>query len=172
MTEQPANWTPPQKTRKPFSGKVILAIVGTLLLGLCVFGVAYNATKAARHEYSGSQPAILLPSDTPSGVSPSPNLLSKKLEAKDLRLTVKVNKKDCFGDAGCNVEYQIKMAAAESVPAQDCAITYQVDGLEDSQIGTLQLHADGKYEQESFQAGQISSSSRKLTAKVTSVDCG
>lgn len=91
------------------------------------------------------------------------------LTAADIRLTVHITKKDCFGSAGCNVEYQIK--AAIGVPAQECKVTYDVHGLEDTQTGTLDFHADGTYEQDSYQAGQTTSSSKKLTAKVTDVEC-
>lgn len=96
---------------------------------------------------------------------------SGKLTASDLKLTVKTTKKDCFGSAGCNVEYQIKASIANGVQPGECDVTYQVNGLEDPQIGTLNVHSDGQYEQDGFQYGQTSSSSKKLTAKITEVDC-
>jgi hypothetical protein len=46
-----------------------------------------------------------------------------------------------------------------------------VHGLEDTQTGTLNFHSDGTYEQDSYQSGDTSSSRKKLTAKVTDVDC-
>lgn len=97
--------------------------------------------------------------------APKPATLAKA----DVHLTVKTKTKDCFGSAGCNVEYTI--TAAWSPDTVECDVTYEVHGLQDTQTGTLNLHADGTYEQDSYQFGQTSSSSRKLTAKVVDIDC-
>jgi hypothetical protein len=91
------------------------------------------------------------------------------MKASDIQLSVKVTKKECFGSAGCLVEWQIK--AAIGVEPQECQVTYEVHGLEDTQISTLDFHAEGTYEQDSYQSGDTSSSKKKLTAKVTDVEC-
>jgi hypothetical protein len=94
------------------------------------------------------------------------------LKAEDLKLTVKTTKKDCFGSAGCNVDYQIRLAVAEGTKLPDsCDVTYQVTGLEDPQTATLTLTSDGKYTQDDWQSGQTKHSNDILKAKVTEVEC-
>lgn len=93
------------------------------------------------------------------------------LGAANLKLTVKTTDKACFGSAGCNVQYSIRVAYDTATLPDECEITYQVDGLDDPQVGTLTLTSDGKYSQDNYQAGQTPRSSSKLTAKVTDVEC-
>jgi hypothetical protein len=95
---------------------------------------------------------------------------SGTLTKSDLKLTVKTTKKDCFGSAGCNVEYQIKVAvdgAKLRAAGKTWDITYDVHGLQDTQTGTLTLNPDGTFTQEDLQMGQTSSSGKKLSATVT-----
>lgn len=100
--------------------------------------------------------------------SPTPKL---GLTKGDLRLAVKVTDKDCFGSAGCNVQYKIRASIPSNVTPGTCDVTYEVRGLEDPQIGTLNVTPDGNYTQDSWQTGQTSRSSAKLSAVVTEVEC-
>jgi hypothetical protein len=100
-----------------------------------------------------------------SADGPTTESVAATMKASDVQLTVK----DCFGSADCLVEWQIK--AAIGVDPQECQVTYEVHGLEDTQINTLDFHADGTYEQDSYQSGETSSGKKKLTAKVTDVEC-
>lgn len=160
---------PPRKRRVwPW---VALALFVALLCGFG--GVALLG--AAGEKSTGVGAPIHTPSPTPQpgpsgGVAPV-STTNPDVKVGDLRLTVKTTTKDCFGSAGCNVEYQMKLAISTKVVPGDCEITYQVNGLEDPQIGTLKMHADGSYDQDSYQSGQTSSSSKKLTAKITEIDC-
>lgn len=181
-TPPPAYPTPPQPPRRRRRGLLITLISVAAALALCVVGtvivgLATQGTKPTRASNSTHAP---LPQDacgggvcaaTPVADTPTTAAAVVPLTAADIELTVKIKKKDCFGSAGCNVEYTIKAAIGKDVDPQDCEVTYDVHGLEDTQTGTLDFHTDGTYEQDSFQYGDTTSSKKKLTAKVTDVDC-
>lgn len=150
--------------------KVVVGI-SFLLIGLICCGAGLSGALSDNHK---SSPVVNVKTVNPpvTGTKPAAAAAAAKahtLTASDFKLTVKTTDKDCFGSAGCNVQYQIK--AAIGAPAQDCDVTYDVHGLQDQQTGTLTVHEDGTYDQESYQAGQTTSSSKKLTAVVTDVDC-
>lgn len=89
----------------------------------------------------------------------------------DFKLTVKTTRKDCFGSAGCNIEYKIQAAWSVKI-TEPCDVTYEVKGLEDSQTGTLRVLDDQQFEQDSWQFGSTTSSKKKLSAVATEVECG
>jgi hypothetical protein len=110
--------------------------------------------------------------DTPASASAAPvKVKAMPLTAADVKLAVKVTKKDCFGTAGCNVTYEIKVTTDKTrIQSGDrYEVTYTVKGLQDDQIGTLTLKDDGTYEQDSYQFGQTKTAAAKLTAVVTDV---
>lgn len=86
-------------------------------------------------------------------------------------LSVKTLSKQCFGSAGCNVQYKIVVALTQR-PAENCDVTYEVRGLDDAQTATLTVQPDGTYSQDAMQFGQTPRSSSKLTARVVDVECG
>jgi hypothetical protein len=149
-------------------------ILGLFVAALCAFGgIALVGAAGEKATGTGAPTHTPTPMSQPGptgGVAPVADA-GHKLSNADFRLTVKVTTKDCYGSIGCDVQYQIKAAISHTAKADECQVTYQVSGLEDAQIGTLAVHADGTYDQDSYQAGQISNSSKKLTAKVTEVDC-
>jgi hypothetical protein len=155
------------KPPKKHSLKWLWIAPAVLLIALCLGGATI-----ALFSGSGPKPGVTLPTiaTTQEGAKPAV-AAAAPIKPSDLQLTVKTTKKDCFGSAGCNVEYQIKAALRTGVKYAECNATYQVSGLEDPQVGTLNLHSDGNYEQDAYQSGSTSSSSKKLTAKVTEVDC-
>jgi hypothetical protein len=160
----------PQKKRLPTKAKVFLWIVAVVVAGLCALGTILIGNTASHSSNPGSTkaPVITVPDAGETTAAPT---ASPMMAVGDLQLKVKTLKKDCYGSAGCNVEYKIVLSTSTKVVPGECDITYQVNGLEDPQIGTLNVHADGQYEQDSYQAGETSSSSKKLTAKVTEIDC-
>jgi hypothetical protein len=99
--------------------------------------------------------------------------VAARFKPADLSLSVKTTEKACFGSAGCNVQYEIKVTRVNPVATlpESCEITYAVTGLEDTQIGTLTLTNDGTVSQDSYQSGQTTKSSSKLTAKITDMEC-
>lgn len=103
--------------------------------------------------------------DTPAAKSHTPT-------KADFILKVKVTEKKCFGSAGCNITYHIDMTynGAALDPSDTWLITYQVAGVEDGPaINTLELTGD-EYSYDKSELGQTSSSSKKLTAKVTDIE--
>lgn len=175
----PGGPTPPRPPRRGL--RIALISVAAALL-LCVAGAVIIGVTQQHAKPAGSNKAAAqapLPQDpcgggvctTTTPVADSPTTTAVvPLTASDIQVTVKVKKKDCFGSAGCNVEYKIEAGWPDD-GQYECEVTYDVHGLEDTQTGTLDIHRDGTYEQDSYQAGETSSSKKKLTAKVTDVDC-
>ena len=61
------------------------------------------------------------------------------IDKSDVQLKVKVKSKQCFGSAGCNVEYKIKMAAdSEGWPTDGTLdITYNASAITPAQVVNL-----------------------------------
>lgn len=171
----PQQYPAPKPPRAPWKTwqKAIVITLFTLIGILCCGGIFSKAFEAK--DSSGSAPIATVTDagqQTAAAVrSAAPKPKSHTLTAKDITLSVKTTKKSCFGSAGCNVEWQIKAGLAPGVKAQDCEVGYDVRGLEDTQSSTLDFHSDGTYDQDSWAVGSTSSSSKKLTVVVTSVDC-
>src|SRR4051812_30464552 len=54
------------------------------------------------------------------------------LQPSDFILTVKVTRKKCFGDAGCNVSYRIDLSTTFKLkPGLRFLVTYEVVGMRD-----------------------------------------
>jgi len=108
----------------------------------------------------------------PSTYANPPVSAPQRFTAKSLQLTVKTKSKECFGSAGCVVEFTIKASVAPGVRlAESCDVTYEVHGLSQTQTHTLTVKSDKTYEQDAYQSGDTSGSDKKLTAKVTEVEC-
>lgn len=121
---------------------------------------------------TGSESVAPQTSTTPA-VEDTPEPSLHELKASDLELTVKTTSKHCFGSAGCNVEYKVKVAFAIPDPGElagDYDVTFKVLGDEDGPIvDTFTIYSDGKYDvTEGF--ASTKSSNTKLTAKVAELD--
>lgn len=176
----------PQLTTAPApkkgKGKLVAAIVFALLspcfLGVVIAAVSGDGGTSKRPGDSGfvtpttyGAPASTGGAEPAAAVDTEP-ARPRALKASDLSLSVKITSKQCFGSAGCNVEYQIKatLLTTDEFNAP-CDVTYEVRGLEDPVTSTLTIVDSTTFRQDSWQFGQTSSSSKKLTAKVTEVDC-
>lgn len=159
----------------------ILGIIVAVVIALCACGGIISAV-AGVDSGSGKKSPIITTTTTPDpSVRPStaaaaktPAVQKRKaLTADDIELKVKTKSKTCFGSAGCNVEFSILATVSPNVDITDsCEVTYEVHGLEDPQTNTLTIEDNDSYRQDRFQYGSTSSSSKKLTAKVTDVVCG
>jgi hypothetical protein len=131
---------------------------------------------------SGCAPAATGPlsvptstSDTPSATettSADPASFTHTPEPKEFSLRVKLLEKKCYGSAGCNVTYSIRVGY--SGPAldseQEYQVTYEVTGLEDGPaVNTFTIQGEEvTYQEEEF--GSTQSSAKVLKAKVTEVE--
>jgi hypothetical protein len=119
-----------------------------------------------------TEPTIEAPETTEP---PAPTYRTPK--PSDFRLTVKNTSKHCFGSAGCNIRYRVKVALKNGVsfdPDMTYDVTFDVLGGEDGPVtGTFSLEEGDTYsgyDLEGFLS--TSSSGRKLTAKVTDIEEG
>ena len=174
------NQTPPPK-RKP-SVWAILGIIAAVIFILCMCGGIISAVSGAgTPKGSGRGLSVVDAPASDSGTSPTATPKPKAqptpdpvLSTRDISLKVKITSKECFGSAGCNLQYTINDAAVTSVALipDECDVTYEVKGFDDgTQIHTLTMRDDGTYEQDGYQSGSTSGSGKKLTVKVTDVVC-
>lgn len=167
--------TPPRKSRRGLVIALIMLGVGVLLL--CGVSVVIDAT--SKPDAGARGLAVVTSPDptfsaTPAAKStprPTPGP-SQALSAKTLRLTIKITSKQCFGSAGCLLEWQVRGEVTPGTKIDGpCDVTYEVHGLEDAQTHSMTVNDDGTYEQDAYQTGQTSGSAKKLAAKVTEVEC-
>jgi hypothetical protein len=151
--------------------KRILATMATVLL---VTGCAVS-TGGGGSTSVGQQSPTAQPTATEDGTeeTPTPEPTLHVLKASDLELTIKETSKHCFGSAGCNVEYKVKVAFAIPDPGElagDYDVTFRIKGDEDGPItDTITVYSDGKYDVSEGYASTPSSHT-KLSAKVTDVE--
>lgn len=90
----------------------------------------------------------------------------------DFQLDLVTVSKQCFGSAGCNVDYEIDLTYLPAMPLDDDAaysLIYEVSGGEDGVvINTIEVIGD-QYTQPSYQSVSTSSDAAVLTAAVTAV---
>ena len=93
------------------------------------------------------------------------------LAAEDVALTIRTISKECFGSAGCNVEYSIDLELLDVWSPRDevYEITYEVTGGEDGPaIGTLTLDGS-EYTQDGYQSASTPSGDTQLSVAVVEV---
>lgn len=94
------------------------------------------------------------------------------LASTDFKVSVSITDRECFGSAGCNIEFAVR---PEYVGFEDPSdghylVTYEVRGVEDGpQIGSFELEGDSlSFEPDG--AAQTVSPSQKISAVVTGVE--
>jgi hypothetical protein len=165
---------PPPKKRRSALAIVLWSILGVLVLvvGIGVVGaLAANTAKTpTAATTTAGRPAAEQPAaPTPAKTYPTPALT-------DFALAVKVTKKQCFGSAGCNVEFTIDLAynGPALEPNSSWDVTFDLQGTEDSYTSTLHMTVNdtglhGTYDQDSDQLVQTKSAKTVLKPVVTSV---
>jgi hypothetical protein len=97
-----------------------------------------------------------------------------KPRASDFEVSIKILSKQCFGSAGCLVEYRPKIAAdIDSLPKQGTVeVSYSITGGEGPIQGTflITLGDDPQVEGQDEESTQTPSSSAKLKIKITDVE--
>lgn len=176
--------TPAPKQRSWFARHKILtgvlAVVGLLVvlggIGAAVGGGSNSSGKkpvAAATTQDTTEGTALDPSYTPPSSAPPAEESSEygQPKASDFKLTIKTTSKQCFGTAGCLVEYKVTAAYSgpDLDPDKSYDVTYHVAGPQDGgQDDTFVVTGDD-YEVPQGQSAQTPSSSTKLTVKVTDV---
>lgn len=149
----PTGYTPPPPVRPKRKSKApvifflsSLALVVMIVCGGIVTGIGEEMSKPA----PGTARAAsgVTPTGTPPADQPTPET-AKALTAKDVKLTVKTTRKQCFGSAGCNVTVSVKAGwPVDAVRSGDeYEVTYVITGDESGPlIDTLTINDDGTYE--------------------------
>lgn len=164
--------TPPKKSRKGLIWAIIF-----FFLAFCFFGIAVIAASGSGSSKSAPSTAT---SVAARGVTPTAEpastggvATSRPLRPSDLALSVKVSEKQCFGSAGCNVQFTIKADLLTNIEIEGpCEVTYEVKGLDGPQTNTLTVYDSDNFTQDGFQFGMTETSKVKLSARVTDVECG
>lgn len=166
---------PPKKTSK--LGLIIGAIVALGFLALCSgiiltagdtpSGVQPISTSTIPHPSSGLVPDGGTDPTTDGPTTPA----AKRPALADFKLTPKITSKECFGSAGCSIQFKVNLAyTGPKIPDEDeYELTYEVRGVEDGPlIGSLDMEGETYSVPEEFVS--TSDKSKKITIKVTSVD--
>lgn len=166
-------YVPPNPPRKSRRGLVIgLSILVALFA--CVVG---TVVIAASNAPTNRTPTFVGAADPGTFASdPAPAVTAAGVLTKaDVQLKLKITKKDCFGSAGCNVQYKIIAAISDTgrtvlARSDGWSLTYEVSGFDDgTQIGTLDLDTAGAYTQDSYLAGSTAGQPH-LKITVTDLD--
>ena len=90
----------------------------------------------------------------------------------DFTLKVKTLSKECFGSAGCLVEYRVSLGYDDTAGVLDpdvtYELTYQVRGGQEPRIDTIEVTGE-KYDAPESDMIETKSSKSKLTAVLTEV---
>ncbi|MFI6505285.1 hypothetical protein [Nonomuraea typhae] len=103
--------------------------------------------------------------------SPTPTPEPTPPEPEDFSLRIKTLKKSCYGSAGCNVTYSIRVTLLKEIESDDTEyqVTYKVTGGDDPEINTFTIQGTQvTFQEEEFVS--TPSSSSKLKAKVVEVE--
>lgn len=158
---------------------VTLGVVGAALAA-CLIGCAALIGSSTDGGATGdktitttSMPVAGPASKATSKPVPLPPKAPAQPKPADFKLTVKILEKQCFGSAGCNVQYRISKVAYTGPalnPDGSYEISYKVTGLEDPKIGTFTLNGDGSYSVDEMEIGQTANSGKVVKAAVTEVE--
>jgi hypothetical protein len=139
-----ADWQPPAE-RKSHVLPILLGILALSILGVVglIIAAALNSGSADVPTAPGVQRAA-----EPAAVDPVTEDVPAPVytpKVADFELTAKVTSKECFGSAGCNVEFEPNLGYAG--PALDEAVTwrliYEAHGVEDGPlVGTIEVTGD------------------------------
>lgn len=163
----------------------VAALAAVLAIGASVTACGPDATEQVKaappssSEAPGttptqSEPSVYSPPEqtyTPESKPPP----KPRLKRTDIKLTVKITSKQCFGSAGCIVEYDIVPAWVNPLGLpidlrDDYDVTYEVNGDEDGPIiDTFEFYANGKYEVPYGGNASTSSSGQDLTVRITGI---
>jgi hypothetical protein len=171
---------PPQQKKKSFLPWLIAGGVAVVLLLCGGIGVAVTVA-ANRIEAQADKPLSAWEEEQARRAQQDPitDVPEEAFEdepivtpaASDFKLTPKITGRQCFGSAGCNVKFKVKMVyTGPALPENDTwAITYEVTGVEDGpMIGTFEVSGERYNADEELT--HTSGPKKKLTIKVTDIE--
>lgn len=168
------NYAPPPPRKSKRGLFIALGFLAAAVILLCCAGAVSKMSGGDSKDALLTVPATETTFSAGAGVVPTSEPAAARLSARDLKISPKIKSKQCFGSAGCLLEYSVNLTLTSSarIASDDCEVTYEVGGFKDgAQVHTLTLHRDGTFEQDAYQSGDTSGSSRKLTTKITDVTC-
>ena len=166
---------PPVKKKSKLPWTIgAVALVVLLCFGGCA-AVLAAAGDAADEDKKVAQSAAPTPRSSaaaaPATTAAAPSYPTPK--PSDFKLKVKMLDKQCFGSAGCNVQFRVSdltYSGSGLDPDATYELSYKFKGLEDPMIGTFELEGDGSYRIAEREFGSTRRSSDKVTAVVTEVE--
>lgn len=154
-----------------------------LILGLIVLVVLVCAgiVAAVVSTSSTPKPPIVGPTGQLAGsqgqpvATPTAKVAYPTPAAKDFTITPKITNKQCFGSAGCNVQFTVNLdyTGTPVKPSSSWDVTYEAQGTEDPLTVTLRLDFDpdgknGAYQNDE-QFVQTKTKAAKITLVITSI---
>lgn len=167
--DQPWPTMPPRKRKAP----TWLIITAAVALGVCGIGtiaaIAGGGTDLDTPPAPGQREAPAEPAEPAADEPDPPEQTFPEPDPDDFDLTAKILSKECFGSAGCLIDFRIELAydGPELDPAVTYELIYEVAGGESDYVNTLTISGD-QYSTEETES--ISTpSDRELTVTVTDV---
>lgn len=163
----------PQRPKRN-TGCVIAAVIGVavvLLIGAVSCG-ALLSTASDPGPMPGQHRAKAATSAPSGTATPEDTPTASKPRKGDFELRVKTLSKDCFGSAGCNVTYRIKVAytGPSLDPDATYEVTYKVTGADDGATENTFTITGDQAEVQQEEMASTSSSGIELRAHATSVE--
>lgn len=178
VAEQTSPWPPqptpaiastaPRRNRR-------LVIIASIIGVLAVIGATVAITLVAAKPRASAQAPSAPQSEQAGPLTPveehdAPPEPDPTLAASDVKLSMKITEKQCFGSAGCNVSLKVQMAYAGLPLSSDDTwqVIYQITGADDGPVvGSFEVTGDQYTINE--ESVSTKSSKSKLQIKVTDV---
>lgn len=175
----PAPAPAPPKKGRALTSKPAVA-VGAGLLGLLIGVTGTSGSEGGATAGPGPVAATVTATRTVQAPAPEPTETAApepeprefKPLVKDFKIKIKILKKQCFGSAGCLVDYRIDPEYVGTQPLPDTGtveVTYRVTGDESGPIDNTFTVEDGQASYDKEESLTSKSPATKIKAKVTSV---
>lgn len=144
---------------------VVIGALASIMMSSLATGCATTAGT------EGDKKTLATPTTTsaPTTTEPADPVYPEPAKA-DFELTVKTLSKECFGSAGCNITFRVKLAYGGPAldPSKTYELTYEIRGGEDPMINTMEVTGDS-YTASQEESISTNSSRAKLRAVVSDI---
>lgn len=152
-------------------GRIVL-LAGVALLIVAIVLAAVQNHSGGKKPAAASSPgsSVTTPASADSSTTDAPVVAYVPTKA-DFAIKLKITKKDCFGSAGCNVEFHIVPSYSGQPFTGTYQITYKVSGDSDGpQVDSFTIDDDGTATYDEDELASTASSHTVLKATVTDVE--